>query len=57
MKTSFCTHSPPEKTNMNPTLTILTALLLVPLAALAAATPPPKPTDSDFNPTALPTLP
>jgi hypothetical protein len=32
---------------MKPTLTLLTALLLVPLAALAADTPPPKPIDSD----------
>ena len=38
MKTSFrINHTlTPEKTNMKPTLILLTALLLVPLAALAA---------------------
>ena len=37
MKTSFrINHTlTPEKTNMKPTLILLTALLLVPLAALA----------------------
>lgn len=58
MKTSFrINHTlTPEKNRMKPALKLLTALLPLPLAALAADTPPPKPIDSDFNPTALPTF-